>query len=94
MSDVQILWDLEDDPDGNVQHIAANGVSLQEYVEVFCGNYQQATISRESGRPIAFGWTSTGKHIAVVWHEVQAEDPWIIRPVTAFETPPKRRKQK
>jgi len=25
MIDVQILWDLEDDPDGNVQHIAANG---------------------------------------------------------------------
>jgi hypothetical protein len=94
MSDVQILWDLEDDPDGNVQHISANGVTVEEYVEMFTGNYQSATISRESGRPISFGWTSTGKHIAVVWDEVQPDDPLIIRPVTAFETPPKRSKRR
>jgi hypothetical protein len=94
MSDVQILWDLEDDPDGNVRHIAANDVTVDEYVEVFVGNYEQATISRESGRPICFGWTSTGKHLAVVWDEVEPEDPLIIRPVTAFETPPKARKRK
>ena len=43
MNDVQILWDLEDDPDGNVQHIAANGVTVEEYVEVFAGNYDQAS---------------------------------------------------
>ncbi len=28
MSDAQILWDLEDDPEGNVQHIAANGATI------------------------------------------------------------------
>ena len=94
MNDVQILWDLEDDPDGNVQHIAANGVTVEEYVEVFSGNYQRASVSRESGRPITFGWTSTGKHIAFVWDEVQPEDPLMIRPVTAFETPPKTRKRR
>jgi hypothetical protein len=91
MTDVQVLWHLEDDPDGNVQHIVANGVTVEEYVEVFAVNYQSATISRQSGRPICFGWTSTGKHIAVVWEEIQRGDPLIIRPVTAFETPPKRR---
>ena len=74
--------------------IAANGVTVEEYVEVFMGNHEQATISRETGRPITFGWTSTGKHIAVVWDEVQPEDPLIIRPVTAFETPPKKRKRR
>ena len=94
MTDVQILWDLEDDPDGNVQHVAANDVTVEEYVEVFAGHCEQATASRESGRPICFGWTSTGKHIAVVWEEVQPEDPLIIRPVTAFETPPRRRKRR
>jgi transcriptional regulator with XRE-family HTH domain len=30
MFDVQILWDLEDDPDGNVQHIAGNGVTVED----------------------------------------------------------------
>jgi hypothetical protein len=33
---------LEEDPDGNVQHIAANGVTVEEYVEVFAANYQTA----------------------------------------------------
>jgi hypothetical protein len=94
MNDVQILWDLEDDPDGNVQHIAANGVSTEEYVEVFVNNDEEATISRESGRPITFGWTRAGKHIAVVWDEVQPEDPLMIRPVTAYETLPKKRKRR
>ncbi len=94
MINVQILWDLEDDPDGNVQHLVANEVTTEEYVEVFVGNYEGATISRETGRPICFGWTSTGKHIAVVWDVVQQEDPLMIRPVTAFETPPKRRRRK
>ena len=94
MNDVQILWDLEDDPDGNVQHIAGNGVTVEEYIDVLSGNYERASVSRASGRPITFGWTSTGKHIAVVWDEVQLEDPLIIRPVTAFETPPKKRKRR
>jgi hypothetical protein len=50
MNDLQILWDLEDDPDGNVQHIAAHDVTVEEYVEVFVGNYEEATVSRESGK--------------------------------------------
>jgi hypothetical protein len=37
--------------------------------------------------PITFGWTSTGKHIAVVWEHIM-DDPWTIYPVTAYETPP------
>lgn len=55
MGDVQILWDLEDDPEGNVQHIAANDVTVAEFVEVFVANYDRALLSRESGRPITFG---------------------------------------
>jgi hypothetical protein len=77
MNDAQILWDLEDDPDGNVQHIAAHGVTVEEYVDVFAANYADATISRESGNPIAFGWTLTGKHIAVVWEEGKRSRPAI-----------------
>src|SRR5229473_5445788 len=90
MNDVQILWDLEDDPDGNVQHIAANGVTVEEYVDVLSGNYERALISRASGRPITFGWTSTGKHIAVVWDEIQPEDPLIIRPSRRSKPRPRR----
>ena len=30
-----ILWDLDDDPDGNVQHCADHGVTKEEVEEVF-----------------------------------------------------------
>jgi hypothetical protein len=88
MADIHFVWDLEDDPDGNYQHIVIdNGVSLEEFEEVFRGNQSSTTTSRSSGMPITFGWTSIGKHIAVVWEHIM-DDPWTIYPVTAYETPP------
>jgi hypothetical protein len=30
--DALIAWDDEDDPSGNVQHIAQNGVSMEEFM--------------------------------------------------------------
>ena len=41
-----------------------------------------ATLSSRTGRPQAFGSTSTGKHITVIWDE-GADDPRTIYPVTA-----------
>jgi hypothetical protein len=38
--------------------------------------------SRTSGRPIAFGYTSDGRYICVVYEEV---DEHTLYPVTAFE---------
>jgi hypothetical protein len=29
----QILWDLDDDPDGNVQHVAEHGLTVEEVEE-------------------------------------------------------------
>ncbi len=37
-------------------------------------------------RWIVFGWPTTGKHIAVVF-EILCDDPYYIRPITAYETP-------
>jgi len=42
--------------------------------------------SASTNRPCKFGHTSTGKHIIVVWDEVN-DDPRIIYPVTAYEVP-------
>ena len=30
MTDVRIIWDVTEDPDGNVQHIAAHGITVEE----------------------------------------------------------------
>ena len=50
-------------------------------------------VSRSSGLPTAFGWTSTGRHLAVVYEMVD-DDPLTLRPVTAYDVPPPAPKKK
>ena len=54
-----ILWDLEDDPAGNVQHCAEHGITKEEVEEVL-ENATDTDVSRSSGRPVVFGDTSAG----------------------------------
>lgn len=44
-------------------------------------------MSDSSGFPIAFGMTATGRFIAVVFQILNLADPFVIRPVTAYEVP-------
>lgn len=83
-----VIWDLDDDPDGNVSHIAEHGITKAEVAEVLQNEDNETDASASSGRPITFGWTSTGKHLAVVWEEA-GDDPRMVYPVTAYETPPR-----
>jgi hypothetical protein len=91
--DATIIWDLDDDPDGNVQHIAEHGVTVEEVEEVLNDPRTRTGRSRRSGRPQCFGYTSTGKHITVIWEE-GFDDPRMIYPVTAYEVPPPRGRQR
>lgn len=87
MQDAQIIWDLETEPEGNYQHIVSgHDVTIAEVEEVLRGTGNPTTVSRSSGYPITFGWTSTGKYIAVVW-ELVNDDPLLIYPVTAYPVP-------
>jgi hypothetical protein len=86
MIEPEILWD----PDGNVQHIAENDVSVEEVEEVLLNPRNATARSRRNGRPMTFGWTSTGRYIAVAW-DIANDDPRMIYPVTAYEVPPPRR---
>ena len=76
-----LLWDLEDDPEGNVKHCAEHGVTMEEVEEVF-QNVSDADISRTSGRPVVFGDTHTGRHLMVVFEVI---DESTAYPVTAYE---------
>jgi uncharacterized DUF497 family protein len=80
-----IIWDLDDDPDGNVHHCAEHGVSKEE-VEEALENATDADTSRASGRPVVFGDTSTGRHLMVVFEQVDED---TVYPVTAYEVPRK-----
>ena len=83
-----ILWDDADDPHGNVQHIVGPGKVTQEEVEdVLYDHEGRVDSSDSSGNPIVYGWTSTGKHIAVVFVFEDDPDLIIVRPITAYPVP-------
>lgn len=67
--------------DENIEHVAEHGVTLEEFEEVVC-DPDRIGKSRSSGRPMAFGFTSTGKFIACVYEIV---DELTVYPITAFE---------
>jgi uncharacterized DUF497 family protein len=93
VDDFEILWDLDDDPDGNVQHIAEHGITMDDVEEVLSDPDASVTFSRSSGRSISFGETSDGRYLAVVW-ETALEDPLTIYPVTAYPTPRPRKRRR
>lgn len=62
---------------------------MDEAEEVLLNSDSTRAVSRSSGLPTAFGWTSAGRYLAVV-HELVDEDPLTIRPVTAYDVPPPR----
>jgi uncharacterized DUF497 family protein len=82
-----VVWDDEDDPRGNVQHIADHDLTVDEVEEVLLDPRSDFETSDESGNPMAIGWTSTGKHIAVIF--VFEDDPEliIVHPRTAYAVP-------
>jgi uncharacterized DUF497 family protein len=88
MPGVIITWDLPDDPEGNVQHIAAHNITIGEVEDVLLDRESEDTISRSSERPITFGYTSSGRYLAVVWEHVD-ENPLTIYPITAYDAPPR-----
>jgi hypothetical protein len=81
-----IIWDAEDDPDGNYQHIVGADEVTAEEVEAVLRNHHGGPddYSDTSGDPIIYGWTSTGKHIAVVYRDEGDDDFVIIRPKTSY----------
>jgi uncharacterized DUF497 family protein len=79
----QILWDDDDEPEGNVSHIAEHGLTVED-VEHVLENPTREDSSKSTGRPCCFGYTPDGEFIVVVYEQVDAE---IIYPITAYEVP-------
>src|SRR5262245_14551263 len=63
LMDPSIIWDSEDDEDGNYHHLVTDGhgITQEEVDEVLCSHHSEAITSRTTGNPICFGWTTTGK---------------------------------
>jgi uncharacterized DUF497 family protein len=82
-----IVWDRDDDPRGNVQHIAKHNLTMEEVEEVFQNPTGTGT-SRSSGRPVVFGETGTGRYIMVAYEVVDAS---TVYPITAYDVPRRKR---
>ena len=77
---LDVIWDLENEPEGNVQHIAEHGLSKEDVEEVLFGIHE-LDISNSSGRPIALGFNSADEYLCVVFEWV---DDDTVYPVTAY----------
>jgi hypothetical protein len=83
-----IAWDDEDDPRGNLQHIAANCLTIEEVEQILHDPANRPNISCSSGRPAVFGATATGKDILAVYEVLETEPVIVIRPINAYELMP------
>jgi uncharacterized DUF497 family protein len=79
----RILWDDDENPDGNVQHIADHGLTIEDVEHVLEHPAAEST-SQSTGRPCVFGYTPAGDYIIVIYEAI-AED--TIYPITAYEVP-------
>lgn len=75
MAWIDVIWTEE-----NEAHIAEHGLSTTD-VEHVLRNRIDTIVSRTSGRPIAVGYTIDGRHVAVVYEQV---DDITVFPVTAY----------
>lgn len=75
----EIIWNEE--PGGNVAHIAEHGLTPDDVEEVIF-NPVDVDVSRSSGLPIVFGFTPEGRYILVVYEQL---DEVTVYPVTAYE---------
>lgn len=78
---VELLWDLDDDADGNTSHIAEHGLTKDDVAHALATAYKESH-SNSTGRDISFGFTEDGREIAVVYEVI---DDVQIYPVTAYE---------
>lgn len=83
-----IAWDGEDDPRGNVQQLAANGLTIEEVEQVLHDPANRPSSSRSTGRPAVFGATATGKDVLVIDEILETKPVIVIRPITAYEPMP------
>ena len=79
-------WDLDDDPLGNVQHIAEHGLTRED-IEHALEHGCEPEPSRSSSRPLVYGPTVDGREIIVIFEQIDSgEDAGWVYVVTAYES--------
>jgi hypothetical protein len=83
MRHFRIIWDEDNNPEGNVRHVAEHGLTVEDVEHVLQHPAGEGT-SRSTGLSCSFGYTPGGDYI-IVMYEFADED--TIYPVTAYEVP-------
>ncbi len=86
MEFTRILWDEEEDPDGNVYHIADHDLTIED-VEYVLTHPSSEGVSRSTRLPVVWGYATDDRYIIVVYEEIDEE---TIRVITAYEVPEPR----
>jgi hypothetical protein len=81
MKYINFIWTKE-----IIEHLAQHDISQDDFETVVC-NPASRGISRSSGLPVAWGYTSDARYIIAVYEEI---DPITVLPVTAYEVPEPR----
>lgn len=65
----------------NKAHLAEHDVSPEDFEEIVCDpDYED--ISRSTGNPLAFGWTTNGRYLCCVFRRLE---DYLIEPITAYD---------
>jgi uncharacterized DUF497 family protein len=84
-SNALVLWDDPGLPNGNRQKVWAHGLTEDEVESVLLDD--DAVVERNRSYPehgLVFGYTHTGRFIAVAWEILDDKRP-AIKAITAFE---------
>ena len=87
LRDALIDWNEAAEENGNTAHIAEHGLAPEEVEFALFDENTTFDVSDSSGRPIAFGYTGTGRFLAIVFEVLNPADPLVIRPITAYDVP-------
>lgn len=76
----EFLW--SDEPDGNVEHLAQHGLTMDDFEHVF-DHAESEGFSHTTGRPVRFGTTIDGRYICIVFEWLEKD--MTVLPITAYE---------
>jgi uncharacterized DUF497 family protein len=88
MKYASFFWDEDDDPDGNVQHVAEHDLTVDAVEKVLVAPVSEGR-SNSSDFPAVWGYVPDGRFIIVAFEEI---DDDTIRVITAYEVPEPRAK--
>ncbi|MEO6437298.1 MAG: hypothetical protein ABIP55_16265 [Tepidisphaeraceae bacterium] len=79
MPHLEFIW--IDGLEGNIQHLAEHGVTLEEAPDVLSDPIATDACS-STGRSIAFGFTGADRKLAVVYEKI---DSFTVYVITAYD---------